>query len=40
VFQAFSPMLDEAGAALDRAGHLLSAQLAGAESVVTGKAAG
>jgi len=40
VFQGFSPMLDEAGVALDRAGHLLSAQLASAESVVTGKAAG
>jgi len=40
VFQGFSPMLDEAGVALDRAGHLLSAHLAGAESVVTGKAAG
>jgi acetyl esterase/lipase len=31
VFQAYSPMLDEAGAALDRAGQLLSAHLAGAE---------
>ena len=29
VFQAYSPMLDEAGAALDRAGRLLSAHLAG-----------
>jgi monoterpene epsilon-lactone hydrolase len=33
VFQAFSPMLDEAGAALDRAGQILSAHLAGAERV-------
>jgi monoterpene epsilon-lactone hydrolase len=33
VFQAYSPMLDEAGAALDRAGQLLSACLAGAERV-------
>jgi monoterpene epsilon-lactone hydrolase len=33
VFQAFSPMLDEAGAALDRAGQLLSVHLAGAERV-------
>jgi monoterpene epsilon-lactone hydrolase len=33
VFQAYSPMLDEAGAALDRAGRLLSAYLAGAERV-------
>jgi acetyl esterase/lipase len=33
VFQAYSPMLDEAGAALDRAGRLLSAHLAGAERV-------
>jgi acetyl esterase/lipase len=37
VFQAYSPLLDEAGAALDRAGQLLSAHLAGAERVtVTG----
>jgi acetyl esterase/lipase len=37
VFQAYSPILDEAGAALDRAGRLLSAYLAGAERVtVTG----
>jgi monoterpene epsilon-lactone hydrolase len=37
VFQAYSPILDEAGAALDRAGQLLSAHLAGAERVtVTG----
>jgi epsilon-lactone hydrolase len=33
VFQAYSPMLDEAGAALDRAGQLLSAYLAPAEPV-------
>jgi epsilon-lactone hydrolase len=33
VFQAYSPMLNEAGAALDRAGRLLSAHLAGAERV-------
>jgi acetyl esterase/lipase len=33
VFQAYSPMLDEAGAALDRAGRLLSAHLAAAERV-------
>jgi epsilon-lactone hydrolase len=33
VFQAYSPMLDEAAAALDRAGGLLSAHLAGAERV-------
>jgi len=33
VFQAYSPMLDEAGAALDRAGRLLSAHLVGAERV-------
>ncbi|MBO0744467.1 MAG: alpha/beta hydrolase [Candidatus Dormibacteraeota bacterium] len=31
VFQAYSPMLDEAASALDRAGQLLSAHLAGAE---------
>jgi acetyl esterase/lipase len=30
VFQAYSPILDEAAAALDRAGQLLSAHLAGA----------
>jgi acetyl esterase/lipase len=34
VFQAYSPMLDEAAAALDRAGQLLSAHLAGAERVI------
>ncbi len=33
VFQAYSAMLDEAAAALDRAGELLSAHLAGAERV-------
>jgi monoterpene epsilon-lactone hydrolase len=33
VFQNFSPILDEAAAALDRAGQLLSAHLAGAERV-------
>jgi epsilon-lactone hydrolase len=34
VFQAYSPMLDEAAAALDRAGQLLSAHLAGAERTI------
>jgi hypothetical protein len=33
-------MLDEAGAALDRAGELLSAHLAGAERVPAGKVTG
>jgi len=33
VFQSFHPILDEAAAALDRAGQLLSAHLAGAERV-------
>jgi epsilon-lactone hydrolase len=33
VFQAYSPLLDEAAAALDLAGELLSAHLAGAEHV-------
>jgi len=33
VFQAFSPILDEAAAALDRAGQLLSAHLADAELI-------
>jgi acetyl esterase/lipase len=33
VFQAYHPILDEAAAALDRAGRFLSAQLAGAERV-------
>jgi acetyl esterase/lipase len=36
VFQAYHPILDEAAAALDRAGQLLSAHLAGAE-LVTGE---
>jgi monoterpene epsilon-lactone hydrolase len=40
VFQAYAPMLDEAGAALDRAGALLSASLAGAERVTAGKVTG
>jgi epsilon-lactone hydrolase len=31
VFQAYHPILDEAAAALDRAGRFLSAHLAGAE---------
>jgi monoterpene epsilon-lactone hydrolase len=34
VFQAYSPLLDEAAAALDRAGQLLSAHLAGADRVI------
>jgi len=34
VFQAYYPILDEAAAALDRAGQLLSAHLAGAERVI------
>ena len=33
VFQAYHPILDEATSALNRAGQLLSAQLAGAERV-------
>jgi monoterpene epsilon-lactone hydrolase len=33
VFQAYTPMLDEAAAALDRAGQCLSAQLSGADRV-------
>jgi acetyl esterase/lipase len=33
VFQAYHPILDEATAALDRAGQFLSARLAGAEGV-------
>jgi epsilon-lactone hydrolase len=33
VFQSYIPMLDEAAAALDRAGHLVSAHLTGAERV-------
>jgi epsilon-lactone hydrolase len=41
VFQAYHPILDEAGAALDRAGQLLSAYLAGAERVTAdGKVTG
>jgi hypothetical protein len=39
VFQAYYPILDEAAAALDRAGQFLSAHLAGAERV-TGRAKG
>jgi monoterpene epsilon-lactone hydrolase len=35
VFQAYYPMLDEAAAALDRAGEFLSAYLAGAERVTS-----
>ena len=35
VFQAYAPILDEAAAALDRAGQFLSARLAGAERVTT-----
>ena len=35
VFQTFSPILDEAAAALDRAGHFLSAHLTAAEHVTT-----
>jgi len=34
VFQAYYPILDEAVAALDRAGQFLSAHLAGAEGVI------
>ncbi|GAA1650550.1 alpha/beta hydrolase [Kribbella alba] len=37
VFQNFYPILDEAAAALDRAGQLLSAHLAGAEGVAAGQ---
>jgi acetyl esterase/lipase len=33
VFQAYGPLLDEADAALDRAGRLLSAHLAAAERI-------
>jgi epsilon-lactone hydrolase len=40
VFQAHSPMLDEAAAALDRAGQHLSAHLAGAERVSAGTVTG
>jgi epsilon-lactone hydrolase len=35
VFQTFYPILDEAAAALDRAGQLLSAHLTSAEQVTT-----
>ena len=35
VFQTFSPILDEAAAALDRAGHFLSAHLTAAQHVTT-----
>jgi hypothetical protein len=35
VFQTFYPVLDEAAAALDRAGRFLSAHLAGAERAVS-----
>jgi acetyl esterase/lipase len=34
VFQAYYPILDEAAAALDRAGQFLSAHLAGADEIV------
>ena len=40
VFQAYGPLLDEAGAALDRAGRLLSAHLAEAERVAAERKAG
>ena len=40
VFQAYQPLLDEAGAALDRAGQLLSAHLAEAERVAAERRAG
>jgi epsilon-lactone hydrolase len=40
VFQAYSPILDEATAALDRAGRLLSAHLAGGERVTGERQAG
>jgi acetyl esterase/lipase len=39
VFQAYHPMLDEATAALDRAGQLLSAHLAGAQHVTASRTA-
>ncbi len=35
VFQTFSPILDEAAAALDRAGHFLSAHLTAAQHLTT-----
>jgi hypothetical protein len=37
VFQTFYPILDEAAAALDRAGQFLSAHFASAERVATEK---
>jgi epsilon-lactone hydrolase len=40
VFQAYHAILDEGAAALDRAGQLLSAHLAGAERVTAGKVSG
>jgi epsilon-lactone hydrolase len=40
VFQAYLAILDEGAAALDRAGQLLSAHLAGAERVTAGKVSG
>ena len=40
VFQAYHTILDEGAAALDRAGQLLSAHLAGAERVTAGKVSG
>jgi hypothetical protein len=38
VFQAYHPILDEAAAALDRAGQFLSAHLAGADQAAEGAA--
>jgi monoterpene epsilon-lactone hydrolase len=35
VFQAYHPILDEAAAALDRAGQFLSSQLAGSPTLET-----
>jgi monoterpene epsilon-lactone hydrolase len=40
LFQAYHAILDEGAAALDRAGQLLSAHLAGAERVTAGKVSG
>ena len=40
VFQAYSPILDEATEALDRAGQSLSAHLAGGQRVTAGTASG
>jgi acetyl esterase/lipase len=40
VFQAYHSILDEATAALDRAGQLLSAHLAGAQRITAGKVSG